>query len=360
MEKKYYDIMHFEALGEESDHLLEQQEAAQKAGLLPEKLEYVITPLTVQEWLEAHPETVMPDMITTKTHSVLPDDYINSGNKKSVVTRSAGYDHFEHLSDVANVASLREYCVNAVAQTAIKFLYATAGYLNQYEMNTLTFERNKATSFTELRPGRRATVFGVGKIGQRIYDLLVANGLEARAVDIRENELKELYGDSVVFTSKEEAAENSDFIINAMNLTKNPASRFYNEGYFTKELLSKAKKPFVFINVTRGEIAPESVILELIDKGLIIGFGTDVFSSEDRFTGALRGHNDFDTPDLKAGKELLDRAISRKGNIYVQPHQGFNSDVAASEKAKETFKHVVYYFNNGKKGFAEQLPYYEG
>ena len=43
-----YDIMHFEALGEESEHLREETEKAQKAGLLPQKYEYVITPLTAR------------------------------------------------------------------------------------------------------------------------------------------------------------------------------------------------------------------------------------------------------------------------------------------------------------------------
>jgi len=40
-----------------------------------------------------------------------------------------------------NIASLREYCVNAVAQTAMKFLYAAAGELNHYSLNTVAFER---------------------------------------------------------------------------------------------------------------------------------------------------------------------------------------------------------------------------
>ena len=72
------------------------------------------------------------------------------GTKKSVITRSAGYDHFETLSNVINLTSLRNYCVNAVAQTAMNFLYATAGMLDEYTQNTCTFERNKSTSFIEL------------------------------------------------------------------------------------------------------------------------------------------------------------------------------------------------------------------
>ena len=351
--------MHFEALGEEAGHIKEEIIKAQNEGKLKKDLSYLITPLTLQEYLEQNPDTVLPNLITTKTHSVLPESYL-AGKKKSIITRSAGYDHFEHLASKANVTSLREYCVNAVAQTAIKLMYATTGFLNHYEMNTLTFERNKAISFCELNKDRRATVFGVGKIGKRAYELCVANGLDTYAVDIREEELKKLYKDEVKFTTKEEAIANSDIIINTMNLTRNEKSRFYNVGYFGKDYLSKAGKKLFFINVTRGEIAPESALIELYDEGRIAGIGVDVFSEEDTFSGALKGRNGFSTPDTKAGKEMLDRAIARTANIYVQPHQAFNSDVAALAKARETVKHMIAWYEYNGEHFGEQLPYYEG
>ncbi len=354
-----YDIIHFEALGKEADHLREETEKAQANGGLPKEYNYVITPLNLQQYMAENPDTVLPDIVTTKTHSVLPEEYLNS-SKKSVITRSAGYDHFEHLSEIANVTSLREYCVNAVAQTAIKFMYDAAGYLNHYTNNTLTFERNKTFSFMELNKDRTATVFGVGKIGKRIYELLVGNGLNAQAVDIRQDELNELYGGTVNFVSKDEAIANSDIIINAMNLTRLPESKFYNVNYFSEEELSKAKKGLVFVNVTRGEIAPEATLLKLYKNGTISGIGLDVFSDEKGFSLALNGKAGFDTENHKAAKEMLDAAINRTANIYVQPHQAFNSDVAAMSKASETIKHMVAWYANNKERFDEQLPYYKG
>ena len=143
-----------------------------------------------------------------------------------------GYDHFEDISDRANIASLREYCVNAVAQTAIKFLYAAAGELNHYTTNALTFERKNSRAFMELGPHTVLTVFGVGKIGRKVYELAEANGLTVQGVDIREEELAPLYGPGVRFVSKDEALETSHVLVNAMNLTRNRASRFYNVDYF--------------------------------------------------------------------------------------------------------------------------------
>jgi D-lactate dehydrogenase len=353
-----YDIIHFEALGEEAKHLEEETIREQKENNLPQDLEYLITPDTVQDFLEKNPDAVLPELITTKTHSKLPQNYL-SGTKKSIVTRSAGYDHFEDLVDIANFASLREYCVDAVAQTAMKFLYAAAGLLNHYTENISTFERNKSFSFTELNSNRVATVFGLGRIGKKTYDLLAANGLTVQAVDVRQDELGPLYGPGVRFVSKEEAIPNSDIVVNTMNLTKIPQSRFFNVGYFSKEYLSQAKPGLIFINVTRGEIAPESGLLDLYDKKILGGIGLDIFTEENVFSKIVKGQSP-EKPDHAAAKELVERSLNRGANVYVQPHQGFNSDVAAVNKAREAIKHIVSWYKNGKKHFDEQLPYYKG
>ncbi|MEN6412032.1 MAG: NAD(P)-dependent oxidoreductase [Veillonellales bacterium] len=350
-----YDIIHFESLGPEAQYLDEETKKAQQGHQLPEIYRYLITPDNVQDFLKKNPEITLPDIITTKTHSALPASYL-TGHKKSIVTRSTGYDHYEHLAAKANITSLREYCVNAVAQTAIKFLYAAAGELNHYTINTATFERKKSRAFMELNKHRIVTIFGIGKIGKKIYDLIEANDLTAQGVDIRQEQLDSLYKGKVKFVSKEEAVKSSDIIINAMNLTKNSDSKFYNQGYFSQEYLSQAKPGLIFINVTRGEIAPESVLLELYAAGRISGLGLDVFSNEAEFENELNTAANSANPSCS--KTIVGKALDRSANIYVQPHQAFNSDVAARTKARETINHIIAWYKNNKQGFDEQLPYY--
>jgi len=333
-QKSSYDVMHFEALGPEARHLEEEIQRAMARKEIPEGHTYLITPKNLQEYLRDDPGTTLPEIITTKTHSVLPGQYLEGG-RKSVITRSAGYDHFEHLADRVNIASLREYC-----------------------LNTVTFERKDSRAFMELDRHRVLTVFGVGKIGKRTYELAEANGLTVQGVDVRREELDRLYGGSVRFVSKDEAIRSSDIIVNAMNLTRNPESRFYNMGYFSKEYLSQAKKNLIFINVTRGEIAPESVLLDLYRSGRITGIGLDVFSNESQFSALLLGQPAETDANLLAARALVEKSIDRSSNIYVQPHQGFNSDIAALTKAVEAVKHVAAWYRNGKERFDEQLPYY--
>ena len=167
------------------------------------------------------------------------------------------------------------------------------------------------------------------------------------------------YDHKVNFVSKEAAIKNTDIIINVMNLTRIPDSKLYNVGYFSEEYLRQATKPLIFINVTRGDIAPEHVLLKLYKEGKITGIGVDVFTDETEFSEALNGRGEFNTDDLRAGKEILDKAIDRSENFYVQPHQGFNSDKAAVEKAKDAIAHVCAWYKNKGTKFDEQLPYYK-
>jgi D-lactate dehydrogenase len=351
-----YDIMHFEALGPEAEHLRDEIERAKKTGELPADHRYLITPGSVQDFLKEHEGTHLPEIITIKTHSVLPGAYWE-GRKKSIVTRSAGYDHLEHLADRVNIASLREYCVNAVAQTAMKFLYAAAGELNHYTNNTATFERKESRAFVELDSSMTLTVFGVGKIGRKIYELAGLNGLTVQGVDVRQDELDKTYGGAVRFVSREDAIRSSDIIVNAMNLTRNERSRFYNVGYFSGEFLSKARPGLIFINVTRGEIAPESVLWSLYTSQRIKGIGLDVFTQESLFAGLLKG-DAVQGEDLSAARTMVESSLNRTANIYVQPHQGFNSDKAAKTKAVEAIRHLIAWYRSGGVRFDEQLPYY--
>ena len=357
-ENMNYDVLFFEALGEERRHLAEELEKAKERGTLPKDLNALIVPESLQDFRKDHPALALPDILSTKTHSRLPEEWIESGAKKSVITRSAGYDHFEALRDRVNVASLRNYCVNAVAETAIKLLMLAAGNFNQYERNTASMERNACISFKEMT-GRRVTVFGVGRIGRRIYDLCAGMGFDVRGVDIRADELRREYGDAVRFITPEEAALDSDAVICAMNYTADPASRLYNAGYFSEEYLSSFPEGLIFVNVTRGEIAPEGGLKAAYDKGRLFGIGVDVFSREANLASVLHGERGAETPDEKAQTWLIRTALERTGNVYVQPHQAFNSDKAALDKAVEAVRHLEAWYRNGGKRFDEQLPYYE-
>ena len=93
-------------------------------------------------------------------------------------------------------------------------------------------------------------------------------------------------------------------------------------------------------------------------SGKIKGIGLDVFTNESRFAKILADDNTVIEADHYAAKIMVKKSIERSANIYVQPHQGFNSDIAAGTKAAESIKHVISWYKNKGKCFDEQLPYY--
>lgn len=118
--------------------------------------------------------------------------------------------------------------------------------------------------------------------------------------------MHDAYEGSVRFVSREEAVRSSHIMVNAMNLTKNKKSRFYNIAYFSKDYLSRAKDLLIFINVTRGKIAPEKGLLELYLSGKIAGLGLDVFTNESEFAKVLLGDISGEE-DRLAAKALVEK-----------------------------------------------------
>ena len=240
----------------------------------------------------------------------------------------------------------------------MKFVYCIAGSANDYSQKCLRFDRKSCEAFTQLGPHLTLTVYGVGRIGKRVYELAQSNGLNVQGVDIRAHQLSQIYRRfSAISVSREDAIRLSHFIVNAMNLTKDASSPRFNVGYFSKAYLALSPHPLAFINVTRGEIAPENGLLELLSTGAIMGLGLDVFSHESKLVQALEGERILDF-DILASIQLIARAQLRTANVYVQPHQAFNSDVAAKTKADEAMVHVVSWFRNGAEKFDDELPYY--
>lgn len=163
-------------------------------------------------------------------------------------------------------------------------MYCTAGLLNQYTVNTATFERNKTNSFMELDAHRVVTVFGVGKIGKRTYDLCVANGLTVQAVDVREKELTKTYGGTVNFVSKEDAIKKQRHHHHTMNLTRIEDSAFYNVGYFSYDYLKRQSPACSSSTSPAARSLPRLAWLKLYKEGVSGGIGVDVFSNEAMFS----------------------------------------------------------------------------
>ena len=127
--------------------------------------------------------------------------------------------------------------------------------------------------------GKNMLVVGVGRIGSEIVKIGSALGMNVRGVDIVQRHK------DVHYIGKEEGIAWADVIICSMNLTNE------NRGYFSYDLLKQAKPGVLFINIARGEHAPISDVLRLVQEQHLGGLGLDVFEDEPNVAVALRSRH---------------------------------------------------------------------
>jgi D-lactate dehydrogenase len=190
--------------------------------------------------------------------------------------------------------------------------------LPQQMANFCRFHRDGLTGFE--CTGKNLLVVGVGHIGGEVVK--IGNGLDmtVRRVDIIPERAD---------TAIEDGLPWADIIVCTMNLTK------VNRGYFNYELLKRAKRGALFVNVARGELSPTNDLVRLLDEGQLGGVALDVYDDEQKMAVALRsGQGKFPL----AGRE----------NVILTPHNAFNTHESVDRKCEQTVQQVVKFLQDGK------------
>ena len=207
--------------------------------------------------------------------------------------------------------------------------------LPQQIHNFSSFNRNGLTGF-ECK-NKTILIVGVGNIGCEILKIAKALEMKALCVDIDIKYPEENY------VRIDEGISQADIIVCAMNLTKD------NIGYFNYDLLKKAKRNAIFINVSRGEFSPASILLKLMNENHLGGIGLDVYNQEKELAVSLRENKNSSHPEVIATIEL-----NKKSNVIFTPHNAFNSHEAVERKAQQSIEQIEYFLENKK--FKWQVP----
>jgi D-lactate dehydrogenase len=139
----------------------------------------------------------------------------------------------------------------------------------------------------------------------------------------------------VDYVTREEGIPWADVIVCAMNLTGE------NRGYFDYELLSRAKKGCIFVNIARGEMSPLGDLERLLADGKISGLGLDVFEDEGALGAALRNPGGSSTAQAAQVKRILSHP-----NVVLTPHNAFNSCEALRRKSELTVHQIRHFFKH--------------
>ena len=319
------DIFFYEAFEEEEKEL---------KRFLPKNIKAGFTWKTIQENKDKEPPA---KLISTRTQSIFPIEW--EDKIKGILSRSTGYDHLkayeEKINNKLSFGFLPLYCHRAVAEHAMMLWMALLRKLPQQLKNFSSFHRDGITGYE--CENKTLLIVGVGNIGGQILQIGKGLGMNVLCVDIEMKYPEENY------VSIEEGIKQADIIVCAMNLTKN------NIGYFTYDLLKKSKKNALFINISRGEFSPSSILLKLINENHLGGAGLDVFNHEKDLAISLRENKPSSDPEVLATLEL-----SKKQNVILTPHNAFNSYEAVARKAEQSIEQVVYFMNNGR--FKWEVP----
>ena len=117
---------------------------------------------------------------------------------------------------------------------------------------------------------------------------------------------------------------------------------FFNDNFF-----NKVKKGSLFINISRGEIAPICTLYKYLNNEILSGMALDVFDFENELAISLRSNK-------KTENVKLIMKIKKHPNVILTPHNAFNTHEAVIRKAKHTIKQIKSLTEEGK--FIWEIP----
>jgi len=318
MSSKANKVIFYEAF-EEEQRALKQE--------MPAQIEAVYFRETIQETGHTDPPA---RVICVRTQSVIPLKWAES--LSGVLTRSTGYDHLEAYKSAVRkdipCGHLPSYCSRAVAEHAILMVMALWRKIPQQTVQVKTFSRDGLTG-QECR-GKNLVVVGVGRIGTEILNIAAALGINIKGVDIDPRE------QNVDYVSFAEGMGWADAVVSAVPLTEE------TRGMFNFAVFQKMKPSVVFVNISRGEVAPLPEVKGALEENRIAGAALDVYDNEERLGAALRGRREEGSPSVKMFRQLLKRT-----DVILTPHNAFNTREAVQRKARQSIASLEQFFSTG-------------
>lgn len=305
-----------------------EEEAAALRRLLPPHIQADFTDLTIQEACHATPPS---RLISVRTQSQLPIAWASSLD--GILSRSTGYDHLTAYDAAAAqpvaLGYLPLYCHRAVAEQAMMLWLALLRRLPRQVRQFNEFHRDGLTG-VECQ-GRTLAVVGVGHIGGEVGRLGGALGMHVLGVD------RDPRHADIQYASADVALPLADVVVCALDL--NDTSR----NYFDAARLRQFKQGAKFVNVSRGELSPSSLLLAALEAGQLGGVGLDVYDREPELAVALRTGRPSTDPEVAATL-----ALARRDDVICTPHNAFNTIEAVERKSEHSIRQIMHFFEHGR------------
>lgn len=246
---------------------------------------------------------------------------------KMISLNSTGFDKVdldEATKRGVGVSPVGEYCTQDVSEGAVAFIFSLVKGLKHYQKEIeLELRWDFASPSGEYRVENQTIgIIGLGRIGKCTAKKMMGLSGKIIANDpfIDQQDGADIGVDMV---DLDYLLDNSDIIINHMNLTEENAS------YFNKDKFDKMTKNPIFINMSRGEHVVQDDLVEALDNGQIRAAGLDVLDKE--------------KPDLES-HPLLNRK-----NVLITPHSSFYSLDSLRALEEISSRNIVYFLNDERE-----------
>lgn len=233
-----------------------------------------------------------------------------------------GFDHIDIdycIERGIKVSNASGYSTESVSELTIGLIIAYLRKIPLFDtMTRLSYDKKEILG-TELSR-KTIGIFGFGKIGRRVAELLKSFNVEILATSHNTIKNKPCYVEEVNF---QELLKRSDIITIHAPLNSETRNLF---DY--KTLLLTSKNP-VIINTARGHIINQDGLIKALDLRVIDGAALDVYDIE---------------PPLKANLELL-----QMPNVVLLPHVGYFTKEAMKKRFDIIKDNLLSYINGDIK-----------
>lgn len=262
-------------------------------------------------------------------------------NLKMIGARSTGFDHIDTLyckKRGISVFNVPHYGENTVAEFTFGLLLA----ISRKIIESVDRVREGEFSFSGLRgfdlAGKTIGVVGFGNIGQKFAKMCSGFEMKVLIFDVNSgklsNKVNEVKGK---FVSLEEIFKSSDVI--SLHLPLLPSTKHI----LSKKAFSKMKKGVVILNTARGDLIDSQALVDAIEEGVVSYAGLDVLEGECMIKDEIEllNHNNKKKCRKCDMKVLIeDHILINKKNVYVTPHNAFNTQDALERILKTTIENI--------------------
>lgn len=263
---------------------------------------------------------------------------------KMITTMSTGFDHID-LEEckkrgivVCNVPAYGE-------DTVAEHTFALIMNISRKIYDSVKRTRRGDFRLEELRgfdlKGKTIGIVGCGKIGQNVAR--IAKGFEMRTIVFDVNKDKGLAKKlNFKYASLDSLIKRSDII--TLHVPENKHTRHMIDS----KRLSLCRKGTVLINTSRGGIVDTTALLKALNSGKIDYAGLDVLEGE----CFVKEEKELLRPefleDCNLRLVLQDNMLLKRDDVYVTPHNAFNS--------AEALQRIVDTTADNIKGFLRNRP----